>query len=209
MMQELYSTLKSLELGKAYNYVMENNPSSGLPYHNSFHIEHVCLFAMKGAEFYKIPNQNKKLLATAALFHDFDHSGSGKNDDENILRAVKGFIEYNSTDDYFTEEEVRLITSLIKATRYPYIQECVDLTNMEKILRDSDVLQGLFCQNYINGVVFAIAKEANIPYKSMLDGQVSFIKSTNFCTDWATDKAKEVIPEIIEKVNTVKEMFKN
>lgn len=203
-MTELYTQITELGLKEIYYYVMVNNKSSNLPYHNNFHLEHVCLFALKGCKHYSVDNQYRKLIATAALFHDMNHSGSGKNDDDNILLSVEAFLKFNTDNYEFIEEEQKIIINLIKATRYPYTKECGELTLYEKILRDSDVLQGPFCQNYINGVVFGIAKEANIPLNKMIEGQEGFLTSMVFCTDWANTLYKEVLPSTLEKINTIK-----
>ena len=193
-------------MGNVYSYVMEHNKSYANPYHNNFHLEHVCLFALKGCEFYKIQDQYKKLIATAALFHDFNHTGSGKNDDDNILIAVQGFLDFNVDTNMFVDDEEKIIVDLIKTTRYPYLNDCSELSLFEKIIRDSDIIQGPFCQNYINGVVYGIAKENNIPLSKMLDGQISFLSSTKFCTDWATSLYNDVLPSIIDKVEKAKSL---
>ena len=206
-MKELYNKIKLLNIESVYNYVMENNKSFNLPYHNNFHLENVTLFTIRGCEANDIPNPNVRLAAVAALFHDMNHTGSGKNDDVNILESVKAFLDFNSSFELFEDEEQETIISLIKATRYPYLKECVDLSILQKIIRDSDVLQGPFCQNYINGVVFGIARENNIPLKSMLDGQVKFLSSMVFCTEWANKLYQEVLQETIEKVDSAKLLF--
>ena len=212
-MDNFYNQINKLRLNKIYSYIINTNPSSNLPYHNTFHLEHVCQFSLLGADFYNLSNDDKKILATAALFHDYNHTGSGKNDDININNAIEGFLKFNSNDKVekfkefnFNKKEMDIIINLIKSTRYPYITECDTL--MEKILRDSDVLQGPFCQNYINGVVFGIAKENNIPFEKMIDGQVSFLKSMKFNTDWANDLYKKILPQTINKVEEAMLLFK-
>ena len=135
---------------------MEFNKSN-LPYHNSFHLENVCVFAILGCLHYKIPSINIRLVATAALFHDFNHPGM-KNDDENIIESIKGFLNFNLEYNLFEDEEVSTIVELIKSTRYPYLNSCSNLTKLQMIIRDADILQGPFCQNYISTVVMALAK---------------------------------------------------
>jgi len=162
--------------------------------------------ALEGCEYYEIPEQYKRLITTAALFHNFNHTGSGKDDDINIIKAVEGFLEFN-TNEEFVDDEEKIIINLIKATRFPYTQDCEELTIHQKILRDSDILQGVFCQNYINGVVFAIAKEANISPEKMLEGQIKFLESATFCTEWATKIYKGALPLVIKKVEEVRKYF--
>ena len=133
-------------------------------------------------------------------------TGSGKDDDINIIKAVEGFLEFN-TNEEFVDDEEKIIINLIKATRLPYTQDCEELTIHQKILRDSDILQGVFCQNYINGVVFAIAKEANISPEKMLEGQIKFLESATFCTEWAPKIYKGALPLVIKKVEEVRKYF--
>lgn len=83
-MKELQKYITDLRLEKFLDYVIDNNESYNNPYHNNYHLQQVCLFALRGCDYYKMDNQNKRLVAVAALFHDFNHTGSGKDDDKNI-----------------------------------------------------------------------------------------------------------------------------
>jgi len=208
MNNTLLSEISRLGLQPAYYYVMDTNPSSGLPYHNNYHLQQVCKFALMGADFYKLSDMDKRLLAVAAIFHDYDHSGSGKDDDINIKRAVDAFVKFNldvkkfgEFSSYFNEEETEVIIDLIKATRYPYINNTETL--LQEIIRDSDILQGIFADDYINKIVLGIAKENGIPEDKMISGQIGFLKSTKFCTDWATNMYSKELPNAIKKVEMV------
>lgn len=79
---------------------------------------------------------------------------------------------------------------------------------MQKILRDADILQGIFCQNYINGIVRAIAEEAGISFEKMLEGQEAFLTNTKFLTKWATDKADWYLPTTLGIVRDAKKIYK-
>jgi hypothetical protein len=202
----LYQKIKEYGLGRLYAYVLQNNPSKNLPYHGNSHMEMVAWVATLGGVFYGLTDEDMKILITAALVHDFDHSGSGKDDDINIVRAILGYSDYiekTGNDNV----DVNKVNDLIMATRYPYTRECGTLTISQQILRDADILQGLFCQNYINGITFGIAQEANIPNVNMINGQEAFLTSTKFCTNWATEIAKNKLPDVLTKVNLVKEFF--
>ena len=205
-MKALYQKIKDLNLGKVYAYVMETNPSNHLPYHNSFHMESVTNMAILGGIYYGLTDEEMGDLIRAGLFHDYNHSGSGKDDKINILRAIDAVVGYVYKTGDLTFNEIK-VNKLIFATQYPYTQEASELTISQQILRDADILQGLFVQNYVNGVALAIAQEANIPYKNMLNGQEAFLTGTKFCTEWATNLANGKLPEVIEKVNIVKQFF--
>jgi hypothetical protein len=245
-MEFLYKKIKELGLENIYTYVMDKNPSKYAPYHNNFHLENVCKFSLMNAEENNVDIRSQQILATAALFHDFDHSAGGEKDDSvNIERAIKGFQKYISefdnsifTNSYCVNDniiafdvfEYNIILKLIRATRYPYLTESVELTfNSEdfskkyadmimrnppsleigNMLRDADILQGLYCQNYINGVTRAIATEAGIPYENMLKGQINFIKNTKYLTEWAVKKANDRIPYVLILVENAIENHKN
>lgn len=106
-----------------------------------------------------------------------------------------------------TSEDYDKILSYIRCTRFPYKTDGSALSLQEQIIRDSDILQGLFAQDYIMGVVAGISQEAKIPMKNMLAGQEGFLTGTKFCTEWATELSKERLPEVLLKVNTVKEFY--
>jgi len=201
----LTDKINELGISQIYNYVMETNPSSDLPYHNNFHLDQVCKFALLGADYYQLSDNDKKLLAISALFHDYNHTGSGKNDDINIENAINAFIEFNNQDikkfkSFLTEDESNKVIDLIKATRYPYMTD--PKTLLQQILRDSDFLQGMFCEDYINKIVMAIAKENGIPPKVMLQNQSGLLNSIKFCTKWANDMHQEGLPTILSKVES-------
>lgn len=202
----LYNHINNLGLNNIYTWVMEKNPGKFNPYHNNFHLENIAEiilnhlpFAIKTAEF-------RTKIITAALFHDFDHSGGRlKNDDENIALALNGYFYYCETSKSEPDNDV---IGLIECTRYPYKSDGSDLTEMQKILRDADILQGMFCQNYINGVVRALAQEAGISFEKMLEGQEAFLTNTKFLTKWASDKAEWYLPIVLSQVRDAKKIYK-
>lgn len=200
----IYDSIIELNIEDAYKFVMDNNKSYNLPYHNEFHLEQVCKFALKGAEFYDLSIEDKKCLAVAALFHDINHTGSGKNDDINIEIAIDSFKEFATIANY-DSIDIEKIIALIKVTRFPYITEAN--TTIEKIMRDSDIIQGSFMDNYINGVVFALAKEAKIDKKDMIQNQIKFLKNMKFCTSWATNLFKTKLDYNIKLLNTVNKIY--
>lgn len=209
-MEYLYTKLNELELQEIYKYVMTTNKSKYLPYHNNFHLEQVCKYALLNSEYENISIEEQKLLAIAALFHDYNHSGSGKNDDDNIREAVSGFLDYqyNSKNELKSEEKL-VVWKAIKSTRYPYLTEGTELPLLDKILRDADILQSLFCQNYINGVVGAIATESNMTIEVMLKVQIQFLENTKFLTNFATINVNKQLPRITELINITNNLYES
>ena len=208
-MDYLYHKIKELGIEHIYKYVMENNKSKYLPYHNNFHLEQVCKYSLLIAEASGLALVDKKILAVAALFHDFNHSGGEfKDDSENISTAMRGFLEfdrwlkYMSYEPYSTDEKL-MIYRLVTGTKYPYTTDGKDLLLSGKILRDADILQELFCENHINGVIRAIATESGKDFDEMLKGHIKFITGVKYLTKYAQDMSDSKIPEIEELVNSV------
>ena len=202
----LYSHINSLGLNDIYTWVMEKNSGKFNPYHNNFHLENIAEIILKHLPFACETVEFRTKIITAALFHDFDHSGGKlKNDDENILLALNGYYFYCQNHNIEPDNDV---VGLIECTRYPYKSDGSDLTEMQKILRDADILQGMFCQNYINGVVRALAEESGISFEKMLENQEAFLTNTKFLTKWASDKAKWYLPITLSKVHDAKKIYK-
>ena len=208
-MDYLYFKIKELGIEHIYKYVMENNKSKYLPYHNNFHLEQVCKYSLLIAEASGLALEDKKLLAVAALFHDFNHSGGEfKDDSENITVALRGFLEFDKWLKYmryepYSTDQKLMIYRLIAGTKYPYTTDGTDLLFSGKILRDADVLQGLFCQNYVNGIVRALSTESGIPFETMLKGQIGFITGVKYLTEPAINMSASKIPEIIKLVESI------
>jgi hypothetical protein len=197
--------LRKLGLKTLYKYITEHNTGGDNPYHNNYHLKQVCAFVIKGCEYYEINKEQTKLLAIAALFHDFDHSGGKfKNDDDNVNLSIKGFLKWSK----LPKEDNEMIISLIKTTRYPYTNVCEDITELEKIIRDSDILQGIFSKDYFNKIVYALADEIGVDRKKMLEGQIGFLESSKFCTDWANNLYKGVLDKTIENVKKEMNVYK-
>ena len=179
-------------------YIDKNNNGKDNPYHNNFHLKRVCQCVIKGCEYYELDLEKTKLLVISALFHDFNHSGGKfKNDDDNINLAIEGFIEWST----LSEEKNQYIIDLIKSTRFPYVTKCENLSQDQMIIRDSDVLQGVFCPDYFDKIVFALADEIGVDRSKMLVGQKDFLKSTKFCTEWATELYESVLESTLSKVD--------
>ncbi len=187
--------IKSLGIVDVYDYVTSHNKSVR-SYHSTYHLKSVCGMSIRGCEHFGLSIPYTSLIASASLFHDFNHIGA-KNDNGNIVESIKGFLEFQNEYNRFEIEEESIIISLVRSTRYPYLSECNSLSLGEKIIRDSDVLQSIFCDDYMNTVVFALADELNIEREKMIDVQINFLKECKFCTEWASDKFSQKVPEMI------------
>jgi hypothetical protein len=154
-----------------------------LPYHNFRHMMNVVHLCYQACIFYSgtlSPKQMRNLLI-AALFHDFDHSGSAGDDHLNIDRAVRSLEEHILPEDGACLGE---IAALIRATEYPYMLESKNLTLSAQILRDADISQGIDAV-WIQQVVFGLAAEwAKAPIE-VLGMQSEFYGRLKFETAWA------------------------
>jgi hypothetical protein len=197
--------LKKLGVYDTYEWVMKNNQSKDLPYHSNYHLKMVAETALKGCDAYHtaFDDKVKKLVVSAALFHDFNHTGSGVDDDENIKIAIESFENYNKEFNIFSKDDENFIIELIKSTRYPYEKTSYDLTLAQNILRDSDILQGHFTDDYLKRTVFALQKEgySNKDKVVALEGQIKFLESLKFGTHWANQLHEENYQRLVDIVN--------
>lgn len=226
-MIELYSHLERLGLLKAYTYVINNNFGYKNAYHNNFHLESVTNMSIIGCMYNskletgikELPYLNEecyKLVGLAALFHDFNHFGGGMPDNVNIQNAKIGLLNYlvdtnyndigenNKTIDY----RIDILYGLIDATEYPYTIPNEELNLLQKIIRDADILQGIFCENYIIGVVKALCDENGWSFKDMILGnQKKFLLNCKFSTEWANKTYSERLPKILEILSLIEKYY--
>jgi hypothetical protein len=106
-------------LQKAFKYIIKNNKSNGIPYHNLNHLLTVLKYVYDGIKAEGIVDEDViKCMLIAALFHDVDHSGGKEKDDVNVARskiAIQRFFgESNVPFD------VDIANEMLDATEYPY-----------------------------------------------------------------------------------------
>jgi len=210
-MINVFEHLRLLGLGHLYNWVMENNSGGLNPYHGNLHIERVTEFALIGATFHDLSFREHQMIAAAALLHDINHTGgTAKSDDDNIKLALDAleiyFAEHNDKLG-FTKSEIETVANSIRATRFPYELKGNDLTLIQKILRDSDVVQGPYCQSYLTSIVRGLCIEMKVPMAKGLEMQVGFYNSLKFETSWAEDLMAKALPNVIVLCDTMKSLI--
>ncbi|MFM2395252.1 MAG: hypothetical protein RLZZ546_3235 [Bacteroidota bacterium] len=180
--------IKKLKLEKHLSNLLNDNKANNAPYHNLNH----TLCVIKNV--YYIANQEnciKKEITTlvlAAIYHDFNHSQGAKKDDENIKEAIKALKKY-------VEDNTDTIEELIKATQYPYVIEDKDLSPLQKIIKDADVMQ-IFEDNYIQQVILGLSTELKMSVKDFLGMQSKFLDNLKYYTKAAQDISKSKLPAI-------------
>jgi hypothetical protein len=203
----LYEILEGFNLESAYSYVLRNNLGNNLPYHNFGHIENVTLFAYMGCIHESISGEITRNILLAALFHDFNHSGGKLKDIENITLAKAGLNDYliESND---TETKLEFVNYLIDITEFPYTIETSKLTIHQKILRDADIIQSFFLNNYMQDVVLGLAKEMNKTPEETVDGQLNFISNLSFGTEYANKLYNERKLDILSNLILIQRFLK-
>lgn len=178
-------TNESYLIKKAYKYVIYNNESNFLPYHNLSHLLNVAGWSyeiLKSVDATDIHRQY--LMIVAGLFHDFNHSGGKEKDDHiNIKYALAGFDNFIKDSNFavpeFSDEDYKFIQTIIKYTKFPHesiLEEDKEFELYIGIIRDADLLQ-MTCDSYVPHVVLGLSKESNISIEDMIKSQSKFIDS--------------------------------
>ncbi len=183
--------LEELKLNPEHlNKVLVSNPSKELPYHNSQHLLTVAINSYEGAKHYSLTDSETRTLFLAALYHDWNHTGSDTEDIVNInkaLRITKDPIFV--TDKLLNNKDIDKIQTLIKASEYPHKKV---YTISEKILQDADMFQYLEKDSQI--FIEGIGKELN--FVSTQKTTTQFLKNTHFNTAWGENKIEKWLTKI-------------
>lgn len=159
-------------------------------------------------------------LYVAALFHDFNHTAGKAKDSFNIAIACDALSDCMSNmklqpNFYFLnkpdiEQEItgfyQAVTRLIKGTQFPYTyppEDDVDLA----MLRDADLSQ-IATDNYFQQNVIGLSTELDKPLLTFIDNQISFLKSVNFNTTYATKHWGPIVADKLDELEDMKELLK-
>ena len=211
--------LKQLGLTDMAAYIKANNPV-GNEYHNT---EHMFGVAKLAAQIYLTENlgcfdqQDLFQLVSAALWHDFGHSGGALSDRENIeiaIAALRAFVklpEANQFNDYSLQfsasHPALLICSMIRVTEFPFIHEPTD--QCESILRDADVLYsfggdpGEILYNLYKELKGAGKLPEEMTFPELVKGQQSFHDSLVIFTDTGKAIFDSMRAEVVEAQNSM------
>ena len=145
MINTILKIIADNDLGQMVQWILENNPSQSLPYHNFNHSLYVAYYAYNAfveesyitqhsydehVEFKKIKTKKcPKALLIAALFHDFGHTGGfATNDTINVEIARNAWAQF--CDLYITHHGRHglkcdnylflQVDYLIECTKYPH-----------------------------------------------------------------------------------------
>ena len=138
-----------------------------------------------------------------------NHSGGKHGDDVNIPHAnisVGDFYYINKKyiDENNVDIDINIISDLIWSTEFPRTNEPKNI--LEEIIMDSDMIQ-CYDVNWFLTVVKGIATEWNKDIKSQIDGQVIFINTVVYYTEYATRLHSENKDRILKELEYLKTIF--
>lgn len=167
-----------------YRIFWDHATNLELQYHNYRHTMHVLYQCYDGAHWHR-EDLNKSLircLLIAAIFHDFNHSGTPGHDDLKVQIAIRELEKYILATDM---PQIETIKRLINTTEYPNKSSADDL--LEGIIRDADASQAL-CGSWIQQVIFGLSSEWRCDRLQVFKMQEKFLGSIKWNTDWADMK---------------------
>lgn len=191
--------LQKFELMKVYEAVKNDFNTSSNVYHSFLHTNSVILNCYEGALFQQLTPSETKVLLLAAMFHDYNHTGTSMRDDYNIMKAITGLcsVIVKKFPELLTADELKATGNLIRKTQYPYTPG--KLTISEKIIRDADLMtlyekpetmaslyRGLM--NEINHARTFMGKHL-LTSKDFAAEQDKFLLFVNWNSNWAVIKS--------------------
>lgn len=173
--------------------------NSNHPYHNIRHMLHVMWECYDGAVYHGLDRRQFRNILISAIGHDLNHSRRTGGDDgkeiETALRTLANNI-LAFDKEYFDEIEVN-----IRATQYPYVIPEDQLKQSQRIIRDADMSQ-TFSPVWLQQTIFGLAEESGKRPLELLEGQVPFLNSLKFFSEWGRSK---FTPQIEAKKKEVEE----
>lgn len=165
-------------------------------YHN-WH--HTCCMIVNVSEAYAYTKERDRQewdlkeyrsLILAAAMHDIGHTGGHESDTINVARAIalaSDFIRYARLD---SQVDKALVISLIRVTEFPFVFE--PKTELEKIIRDADLLQSLeptwFYMIYHCLLAEIRVKRPMLKFTEFCKGQHDFMHNAQFYSLWWNEK---------------------
>lgn len=206
----MYTYLEKIKqhplLQKSFSYVIENNKSSFLPYHNTRHILNVFNIALEIAESMKLEKSDIIELGIACLFHDINHSGGKLKDFENIRLAVDELMKFFKLNEKeFKHINLLNIIDMILCTEYP--QNKIPKKTTELIIVDADFLQA-FDTDWFLFTIKGLSLEFGIDVSRALENQYNFIKNINYYTEYGQNLYRKHKKRYLKEIEQLKTYFK-
>ena len=172
----------------AYFRVITEAPNLHNGYHDLRHMLHVTYVCYKGLEFYRDKRQpvdagEARNLLIAALFHDYDHTGTIGPDFRNIERAILGLRKNILNEDKLALDA---ISGIIRATQFPHDKLDKDTPITHRLIRDADLSQGL-SDAWIGSTLEGLASEQRRSVTEMLEESINFFRGLHFETEFGEE----------------------
>ena len=165
-----------------YRIFWDHANNLDLSYHNYRHTMHVLYMCYEAAKWHCVTRLDTRSLLIAAIFHDFNHTGTPGHDDLKVQLAIRELEKYILASDM---PQIDTIKRLINTTEYPPKDGVSDL--LEGIIRDADASQAL-CESWIQQVIFGLSAEWGVDRLQVFKMQEKFLSSIQWNTDWAAVK---------------------
>lgn len=192
--------LARLGLNVMWDHIKATNPGKDNKYHNTYHMYHmarITLDLLRTTPTYSSMSKEGRftletLAVTAALWHDYGHSGGALPDSENIKIACDAFEAYwrdicqQTPDTNHTTVElfITAVRNAIEVTEYPFVKTPAGAVAIA--LRDADLLY-TFMDN-TGEIVYGLYQELlpklnHMPFRQFLDAQTGFHDSVTLYTE--------------------------
>lgn len=198
------------QLKQLFAYYMEYCMSACLPYHNLNHtfkmMWHIIQIFNSGK--YDLNNEDLLILLTAAIFHDYNHSGGMFSDLTNVNIAVDEMKSACDTCFYDEHTEfVRQVENCIYATEYPYSAEKISLR--ERICRECDILSQLH-EDIFTHTMYGLKTEMHIhSWRECIKKYTNFLQevcynelSLEYSKQYVNDNLEQIL-NIIKLITTI------
>jgi len=203
--------IEKYQLGPVVRWILENNPSQALPYHNLQHSLYVMFYAEKCWDSWRwgFEKECPVHVLLAALFHDFGHSGGLFPDGKNVEIAADAFRYFHfhnerKREPYISPDayHVDMVANLILATEYPHELECLTADRM--CLLDADMMQ--YCNDTLFGCLVGIRSECfrYTGWDEYLEKTIEFLDGIAFHTPYGKENGTAGIAEARMRVETFK-----
>ena len=211
MIAAILDIMEQYDLGGCVRWILENNPSQALPYHN---FNHSLWVAYHAHEAYLQSTDGKnppKELILAALFHDFGHSGGFFADDsKNVEAAISGFMRWIRQTNAARNTDVHVVHYLIRLTKYPFELPETDLyhilVNQEEYslqlncLRDADMMQN--CNDTLLSNFVGVKQELfrHDSYAEYTEKTLVFLRGIEYETQYGKEVGQPLLNMAIEQM---------
>jgi len=212
---EILQIIRQNELGDCVRWLLENNMSQSLPYHNFDHALDVMYYAYKAFKYSSLHFNSRMPMLIAALFHDCNHSGGFFRigfDNCNTENARFALSQYMQTlDSFFNGQffdadrkkarkriaDCAIAAEFIDALTYPHKPISVNTSPAVLCLRDADLFQ--VCSTLFSSVV-GIKNESfkHMSWEEFFQKEIEFLQQIEFKSAWGKDIAEPKKQETIE-----------